>query len=387
MAWSPIWVLPNISLDEAVESEFFALVPFGDERVATLTRQHAQFRKFMNGFVDTFRTRVEPALILRRDDVPEGLMKGEAATSFRDLLVASMIPYAQSRNLIYDNIQNRVSFSTFFWVYPWMIDRNYEHIIANTPTIRAMHTAERFRGQTSPDLSPVKVRRADFDEPLLQALLLRFGERFTDESSCWQNRALFRSLNMANQASLFPGGVDATIYDFGRIIALWISAFEVLVHPGGNGQANAVKVFKLLDEVPWISKKSSSRRYLTGKRKNRARRNLACWVYDRMYQCRNDFLHGNPVDVANLVIRQSRRPLVSVAPILFRLGLTSFLQLHWSEEAPPGNDVDAFADWYSRRYSFIAPQRTVEEALQLSRVSVEMYRQQRQENRNRLRIQ
>lgn len=339
----------------------------------------------MNRFKDTFRKRIEPALILRREDVPERLLSGEAAISFRDLLVASMVPYAQSRNLMYDNARNRVSYSTFFWVYPWMIDRNYEHIIANTPAILAIHTAEKFGGQSSPDLTPVQVRRSDFDEPLLQELLVRLRSRFTDRTSSWQHRALFRSLNMANQASLFPGGADATIYDFGRIIGLWISAFEVLVHPGGSGQANARKVFRLLEDVPWLDRKCGFRRYQTGGQNNRVRRNLACWVYERMYQCRNDFLHGNPVAVVNLVVPQSRRPLVAIAPTLYRLGLTSFLDLSWSDEEPRGPDADAIADWYNRWHDFTSPQRVMEEALQLSRVSVDEHRRRREEYRARFR--
>ena len=378
MTWTPIWALPNIDLDEPVESDFFALVPFADRRVQEMKRRHPEFRKFMIRFTDTFRNRIHPTLILRRENAPQRLATSEAVTSFRDLLVASMVSYAQSRNIIYDNTRYRATYSSYFWVYPWMIDRNYEHIIVSTSAILALHEAAAFKGQSSPDLSPVTIRRRDFDEPLLQELLRRWMARYKFDNPVWENIALFRSLNMANQASLIPAGSDATIHDFGRIIGLWVAAFEILVHPGGSGRANLEKVFGLLERVPWIDRRCGFRRFETGTSRKSVRRNLACWVYKQMYACRNDFLHGNPVEISDLMVPKSRRPMNSVAPTLYRLGLTSFLDLSWKEQPPPADDAEAFAEYCGKRWDFIAPQRDVEEALQLSRVSLERQRRKRQ---------
>lgn len=378
VTWTPIWALPNINLDEPVESDFFALVPFADRRVQEMKRRHPEFRKFMMRFTDTFRNSIHPALVLRRENAPERLKTSEAATSFRDLLVASMVPYAQSRNIVHDNTLDRVGFSSYFWVYPWMIDRNYEHIIASAPAMLALHEVAKFKGQSSPDLSPITVRRKDFDEPLLQELMRRWATQYTANHAIWENIALFRSLNMANQASLIPAGADATIYDFGRIIGMWVAAFEILVHPGRSGRANLVKVFELLDGVPWIDRRCGYRRFETGTRKKSARRNLACWIYKQMKECRDDFLHGNPVEISDLMIPKSGRPMTSIAPTLFRLGLTSFLDLSWKEQPPPADDAEALAEYRRMRWDFMARQRAVEEALKLSRVSLEQQRRRRQ---------
>jgi hypothetical protein len=370
--------LPNIDLDEPVESDFFALAPFADRRIQEMKRRHPEFRKFMMRFTDAFGVRIDPTLVLRRENAPQRLTTSEAATSFRDLLVASMVPYAQSRNIIYDNARNRVAYSSYFWVYPWMIDRNYEHIIASTPAMLALHEAAKFKGQSSPELSPVTVRRADFDKPLLRELMRRWMARYTVDNPVWENIALFRSLNMANQASLIPAGADATIYDFGRIIGLWVAAFEILVHPGGSGRANLEKVFELLERVPWIDRRFGFRRFETGTSRKSMRRNLACWVYKQMYACRNDFLHGNPVEISDLMIPKSRRPINTVAPTLYRLGLTSFLDLSWKEQPPPDDDAETIAEYCVKMWDFMAPQRDVEKALQLSRVSLEQQRRKRQ---------
>ncbi len=379
MTWTPIWALPNINLDEAVESEFFALVPNEDKRVRSIRREQPEFRKFIARFTDTFKNRIKPSLILRRADAPERLLTGEAAASFRDLLVASMVPYAQARNIIYDNTLNRIAYSSFFWIYPWMTGRDDRDIYAVTPTLLAVHEAQQFKGQSSPDLSPTTAIRSNFDEPLLQELLGRWNARYNVDEPSRENIALFRSLNMANQASLFPGGVDATIHDFGRIAGLWVSSFEILVHPGGSDRVQLTNVLELLERVPWIDKRCGHRRYEVRIGKQIARKNLACWLYREMYRCRNEFLHGNPVDIASLQIRQSGRGLIPFGAILYRLGLTSFLDLSLREEPPPLTDTEAIAQFISNKSKFERPQKATEEALCLARVSKEEQRRKRKE--------
>lgn len=378
MTWTPIWALPNMDLDEPVDSDFFALVPATDPRVRAMKREYPEFRKFMARFTDTFKSRIHPTLILRREDAPERLKTGEAAASFRDLLVASTVPKARSLDIIHDMGGHRVAYSSYFWVYPWMIDRNYDNIIAHTPAMLALHEAQAFKGQSSPDLSRVTVHRRDFDESLLQELLQRWIARYNVDKPVWKDIALFRSLNMAYQATLFPGGADATYHDFGRIVGLWVASFEILVHPGGNGQANLQKVFELLERVPWIDKRCGYRLFETGTPKTKVRRNLACWLYRELNVRRNDFLHGNPVDASRLIIRQSGRNLFAVAATLYRLGLTSFLDLSWKRQPPDAEDVEGFARYHSDRWRFNDPQRTVEQALLLTRVSPEEERLRRQ---------
>lgn len=145
MPWDPVWVLPNISIDEPVEHEFFVLAPYTDARVRTISRQNLEFRIFTGRFYDTFKNRIRPALILRRRDAPERLKTLEAAASFRDVLVASMIPHSWATNLQYGGGRQRATYSSYFSIHPWMTDRNYEHITTNgEPQVR-LHTKFRHR--------------------------------------------------------------------------------------------------------------------------------------------------------------------------------------------------------------------------------------------------
>ena len=142
-------------------------------------------------------------------------------------------------------------FGEAFAIYPWMLDRDYEHIIGNTPAILGMHEVTKFRGQSSPALFRTQLDVSDLDQPLLTELLARWQRRYKASQPQWEDIALFRSLNMAYHASLLPAASEATFYDVGRLVSLWVSAFEILVHPGGTGQANRDKVFSLIEKTPW----------------------------------------------------------------------------------------------------------------------------------------
>ena len=209
---------------------------------------------------------------------------------------------------------------------------------------------------------------SDMDEPLLTALLDRWRRRYAGRSPQWPDRALFRSLNMANQASQLPAGVDTTFYDVGRLIALWVSAFEILAHPG-RGKSNLWAVYDLLEKVEWKYRLTALRLYKAyeANRKSNGRRTLACRLYGEIYRARNDFLHGNPVGRNRLIVKPAKRSLFQYAAPLYRMALTGFLPLSWSEPVPPMNDAQAFGKHLARRIDFDSYQKAVEKALLTAR--------------------
>ena len=371
MTWRPIWALPNIDLDEPVESDAFAFVPPSDPRVRGLEREHPNFKIFMRQFRDTHGVRFKPALIICQSDVAEQTRTVDTVASFRDLLVASTVPLARSLSVYYDNNPGRVIYSNYFWAFPWMVDQRYTSVVANMPAMWAAHGARNLRGHSSPDLLRTELHRRDFDEPLLQELLRRWAARYKTDDPDWKDIALFRSLNMVNQACLTPAGKDTVIHDYGRMSGLWVAAFEILVHPGGSEYVNKSKVFDLLQEIPWIVKRHGYRRYKVKAGKNHfERKNLACWLYSYLYSCRNDFMHGNPVGLKNLLLPKSGREITFLAAILYRLALSSFLNPEWKKAAAPLGpqdlaNLDAYAKSYERK------QADHEEALELIRISPE----------------
>ena len=385
MNWTPICVLPNIELDEPVESDLLALVPSSDLRVLEVRNENHKFHEFLECFTDPFGKIIHPALILQNKDFEECKISSEFIAYFRDIIVSSTVPHSISR-LINGKPTQQVKYSSYFSICPWMISDDYECLMGSTSAFKSLQNIGEYKGQSSPELWPVKLFANDFDWPLLHELLCSWIDLYKNKKKPeWKNLALFRSLNMANQALLIPVNADVggTIYDYGRIIALWVSAFEILIHPGGYGKANKDKVFKLLDSIPWIERNSGHKRFIRRENNNREktnRINLACWIYDQLYSCRNKFLHGNPVEDSDLNLQSSRKPaensdpnlrssrhrIYHFAPILYRLALTAFLNLSWEKEPPNSNDSQLIGRFVSEKMDFESYQREVENALQLA---------------------
>src|SRR6266446_3599101 len=81
--------------------------------------------------------------------------------------------------------------------------------------------------------------------------------RFSGNSIQWKDKALFRSLNMANEAGRRPALAAESFYDVGRSLAHWVSAYEILAHPGGTGHSGFATVSAILENVKWLNAKLS----------------------------------------------------------------------------------------------------------------------------------
>ncbi|ABE64531.1 hypothetical protein Nham_3827 [Nitrobacter hamburgensis X14] len=359
--WTPVFVLPNIPLDHAVECEIAAIAPAHDSRVRALKRAHPTFKQFLNRFTDNFGAKFEPAVLLLDAAAPPSFRDVAALGSFRDVIALSTITHGRSLELRYPR-GHRVLFGEAFAIYPWMLDRHYKDVIGSTPAILGTHLVSSFRGQSSPALFRTSLAASDIDEPLLAALLARWRRRYEAEEPAWDDVALMRSLNMAYHASLLPAGTDTTFYDVGRIVSLWVSAFEILVHPGGSGKANREKVFELIERTRWAIPASGQLAHDTGN-KTKVKRTLASWLVQSLYDCRNDFLHGNPVERSTLLLATPQRTIFEYAAPLYRIALTAFLPLVYDAPIPSATDADAFGGFIADRMTFMDPQKTAEDAL------------------------
>ncbi len=359
--WMPLFVLPNIELKSAIGCDIAALVPANDHRIAALKRTHPMFKRFLNRFADNFGQKFEPAVLIRATTAPSKFREVGAPASFRDLVALSVITHGRALELVRPR-RDRVRFGETFAIYPWMLDRNYEDLIGKTPAILGIHMVSSFKGQSSPALARTPVGRRDIDQPLFDALMARWLRHYEAEQPEWADVALMRSLNMAYQASLMPGGTDTTFYDVGRVVALWVSAFEILVHPGGEGRANRDKVFDLIEQTPWAIQDSGKPAYDTGS-KNKVKRTLASWLYQKLYDCRIDFLHGNPVKHSTLFFDSSPHSIIQYAAPLYRIALTAFLPLTCDRPKPSVGDTDYYGAYLANRLEFREPQKNAEKAL------------------------
>lgn len=359
--WKPVFVLPNVVLKAAIGCDIAALAPADDRRVTALKRAQPMFHEFLGRFSDNFGEKFEPAVLLLRADTAPRMYTVAALASFRDLIAISAIVYNRASALLQPKFRH-VTYGEAFAIYPWMIDRHYEMLVGSTAAFLGIHDVEKFQGQSSPTIFRTALDAGNLDQPLLTELLDRWQRRYLVAEEQWADIALFRSLNMAYHASLLPAATDTTFYDIGRLISLWVSAFEILVHPGGNGQANREKVFALIERTPWTLEAASL--HVEDLYSNaECKKTLASWLYKGLYKCRNDFLHGNPVDGERLIVPSSRNNILEYAAPLYRLALTAFLPLTFDQPVPSLSCVDAFGARVAKRIEFLEPQRIAEKAI------------------------
>jgi hypothetical protein len=183
------------------------------------------------------------------------------------------------------------------------------------------------------------------DTALLQRLFECWRRCFVRNRSKRPLIRLFRSLEVAFHAGLFPADGLGSINDIGTRLALWVSALEVLCHPTIRS-VNKRDVQKMLRSVPFDRRELVANRYTISFEKKRLRVSLPEAAYDDLYWARNQFLHGMPVSQTTLHYRQSkgRQPLVRIAPVLYNLALLAFLQ----REGIPGGPITEFPDEVGR---------------------------------------
>jgi len=110
--------------------------------------------------------------------------------------------------------------------------KNEEYLYAQTPSFMGVDDPKKFLGQSSPGIAKAHSKNDFYDKNLFDALLEKWCEYFIKKKQRdWSLIALFRSLEMAYRASAMPFGNQGSLHDYGANISLWVSAFEILVHP------------------------------------------------------------------------------------------------------------------------------------------------------------
>jgi hypothetical protein len=226
--WIPMFTLPNITLTQPIETHGVALASTADPRLAEISLAHPAFQSYVDGFKTEFGRSLAPSFVLVQKDAPPAFRGVEALAAFRDSVSMSVIPLSWAKSLRFGPGNAGIHYSNWFSIYPWMLDKNYEYLLSMTMATTAMDEVGRLRGQSSPGISARHLDHHYVDRVLLDELLTRWQRCYRAETPEHADVALFRSLNMANSAALMPAGVEATMYDIGRSVSLWVSAFEIL---------------------------------------------------------------------------------------------------------------------------------------------------------------
>jgi hypothetical protein len=360
--WHLMFALPNMQVHSSVEVDGVALVSAHDDRIKQLMAQYPNYATYLASFRNEFGAAVSPSSILVRDDAPVSYHRVDALASFRDVVAFSSIPYTWMREFEFGGGQDGPKYANTFVFYPWMLDKNYQHLaVRSLATFGFQDDVSKLQAQTSPAVSFCYMIPRMFDAPILEALLKRWQRRYSDDSPAWKDRAVFRSLNMANAAATMPTHADITEYDLGRMAALWVSAFEILAHPP-YGKLNGFKqVYSFLERIRWNNSHCNKPIYSAYPHKRSASRKiLPCWIYGQLNGARN----GNRISKDQLISPRSQRALLFYAPILYRMALASFLDIRWKERKPSRGKTLDLSKYEERKFNFESYQRAAERALE-----------------------
>jgi len=364
--WTPILVLPNLDIRGVIGCDVAALVGVTDSRVESIRKRHPRFHDFLARFTGQFGDQIWPSVILIRADARRSYYTAEALQGFRDLCALSVAPYARTDRLRHASA-NSLVFSNVFAFYPWMVDKNFENMICVNPAMIAVHLVEQFHGQSFAEQGHTSLMERSLDMPLLKALLDRWVVCFGGTQTNWKDVALFRSLNMASQAAQIPAPTATSIYDVGRSIALWVSAHEILAHPGQGGKADFAAVTDLLTSAPWSDPLFTDPAYPLTFKGTTKKVGFISWLYHHVYQLRNHFLHGNAIDLSKMTIGSGEHVIVDIAACLYRMAIAASLDITFKDTNPDETDTSYMAYLVGEKRRFNDYQRKFEQALLMAK--------------------
>lgn len=322
--WIFISVFHNLSISDRIESKYVVITPHDDPLAQAIRDRAPAFSQFVDNFKDQFGRHYAPSLFFLHKSVKPNL---EAIVSFRNLLAISSIVQSWERFICHGTQLDYYKFSNYFELYPYSLSKDEKDLIASTPSILGLDEPSEFQGQCSPEIARSPSTNRFYDSTLFDSLSKQWVNYYVkDKRREWKSRSLFRSLEMSFRATGLPFRNQGTIHDYGANIALWISAFEILTHPGGNSYVNLGSVLDFLGKINFRTKKLNHKRY--NGRKNE-RLNLLQKTYFEMHIARNQFLHGNPVNTSNLFPGRKLKcnSLTVLAPVLYKCAIYHFLGL------------------------------------------------------------
>lgn len=322
--WIFISVFHNLSILERIESKYAVIIPKNDPLTQTIRDRSLAFSQFVDNFRDQFGREIAPCLLFLHKRVKPNL---EAIISFRNLLAVSSIVQSWERFICHGTQLDYLKFSNYFELYPYSLSRDEKNLIVSTPSVTGIDKSSEFQGQCSPEIASSHSNKRFYDLTLFEALYQHWVDYYVKRKRGeWKIRSIFRSLEMVFRASGLPFRNQGTIHDYGANIALWISAFEILNHPGGNGYVSLNSVLDFLGEIVFKTKKLNHKCY-NGRKTERL--NLLQKTYFEMHIARNQFLHGNPVSQSSLFPGKITKcnPLIVVAPVMYKCAIYHFLGL------------------------------------------------------------
>ena len=325
--WSILFALPNLNLRQAIGNDVIAIAPQEDIRIREIISKFPHAKAFVENWENQFGTRIVPSFLIVKRGAPTDPY---AIICYRNAFALSTIIRGYEHGFAFKWKAGPL-YSDYFDFYPITFSKKTGLFRSITPDGRSINYRDQpFKGQTSPGLTFVG-KPLQLTDNFFIRLENIWKNTFIGQKKLqkWTTLALFRSLEMAYRATAMPIKNRSNISDIGVNASLWVSAFEILTHPGGRGLANPDTVLDLLGKYNWFHKSLKAKRYILRKDKKRiVKGTLAQKIYCELNATRNDFLHGNPIEPKRLhPYKRKKTPLItSLAPLIYKVALLTFLE-------------------------------------------------------------
>lgn len=366
-AWEVIAALPNVRMQGWIDFAAVGIVGGDHPLFGALSDGDADVSTFFGGFTDEFGDAIRPAAVVRCRDAPPPTRGIEAMTGFMAAVAATTIIPCRCR-WITGQARFGVLYSDVFDIYPWFPAPHHPGCIVSwRPSGGGLHELDLLRAQSAPGVQGGRLEPCQLDALLFDALRRRWASSFVVGDGS-EDLRLFRSLDMARAAARAPGGVDASVYDVGRVIAAWVSAYEILAHdPEERGREKKL-VHDLLMSNEFVSRDLQSRDHSIHLCRNigAVETNLAGAIIGVLYGARNDFVHGNPIKEETTRFKGCEQPLHHFAAPIYRMLLAAHLGIDRAADRQHSDgieDVEAFTAALSESIVCRAAQREIEEAI------------------------
>lgn len=339
LLWEFGFVLPNLVLPSDLEDtnpgaypngfsiapDFLTVLPGDHSIVRQMRAENASVEQVLGSFRNEYGLSYSPSVLVARADAAEALRRSlEAFVSFRNALALSVILRGRA-GLVADRGSATTTWSDTFDFHPAQLGGGGRMILQSPALTSLVSPAAKLALTHSPYVQ-LEGRRLWPDHYLLRALGLAWRRRFTPRPKTDQfGDRLFRSLEVAYQACGVGAKNEASIHEYGTQIALWVSACEILSWPERR-RADLPAVLALLDKYQGRDE-TRRRRFTFTFRKSRLRLSAPQRAYAYLYRARNDFLHGNPVDINTMLTRHAKAPigLPRIAAVVYRTALVAYL--------------------------------------------------------------
>ncbi|QIE47086.1 hypothetical protein G5B38_17005 [Pseudohalocynthiibacter aestuariivivens] len=232
LEWSPVAVLPGIHMQGALGNEFVQLVGCNHDFILNLRHQFPKLDSFCHRFSDAFGEALEPSFVVMHRNFRHRHTDGQALLGFRNAVSLSVTLMSSATNLSHGGGFGSYRFSDSADFYPWMLGHDMVSLISSNASRLSFHDVDAFHGQPAPQVPQATLNADTGDAFLRDALLSCWSEAFVKRRRRKRNRSLFRSLEIAFEASRLPAAYFTSQFDVGRSVGLWISAHETCLNTG-----------------------------------------------------------------------------------------------------------------------------------------------------------